>query len=69
MRTNIDIDGELLARAMASGKYATKRAAVNEGLRLLAEIEEQTRALAELNGVGWVGDLEKMRLDKPARRA
>ena len=32
MRTNIDIDDELMARAMEAGGFKTKREAVEEGL-------------------------------------
>ena len=32
MRTNIDIDDDLLARAMQAGPYKTKREAVEAGL-------------------------------------
>jgi Arc/MetJ family transcription regulator len=34
MRTNIDIDDELLSQAMTATGLATKRATVEEGLRL-----------------------------------
>ena len=36
MRTNIDIDDELMAKAMAAGPYTTKKDAVEAGLKLLA---------------------------------
>ena len=35
MRTNIEIDDALIAQARASGGYATKRATVEAGLRML----------------------------------
>lgn len=34
MRTNIEIDDQLMKRAMRSAKTRTKRATVEEGLRL-----------------------------------
>ena len=37
MRTNIEIDDELIKEAMRLGGYRTKRAAVEAGLRLLAD--------------------------------
>ena len=61
MRTNIDIDDDLLAQAMAAAGLSTKRATVEEGLRLLVRVREQARALAELRGLGWEGDLDEMR--------
>jgi len=61
MRTNIDIDDELLAEAMAATGLSTKRATVEEGLRLLVRMRRQVKALANLEGLGWEGDLDKMR--------
>jgi Arc/MetJ family transcription regulator len=61
MRTNIEIDDELLAQAMAAAGLATKRATVEEGLRLLVRIRGQVEALDALRGVGWEGDLPAMR--------
>jgi Arc/MetJ family transcription regulator len=61
MRTNIDIDDTLLARAMTASGLKTKRATVEEGLRLLVRVRGQVKALAELKGIGWEGDLDEMR--------
>jgi Arc/MetJ family transcription regulator len=61
MRTNIDIDDALLARAMKASGHATKRATVEEGLRLLVRVRGQMKALADLKGIGWEGDLDEMR--------
>jgi Arc/MetJ family transcription regulator len=61
MRTNIEIDDELLAEAMAAAGLSTKRATVEEGLRLLVRVRRQAEALAALRGLGWEGDLDKMR--------
>jgi Arc/MetJ family transcription regulator len=40
---------------------STKRATVEEGLRLLVRLREQAKALAELRGLGWEDDLDEMR--------
>ena len=61
MRTNIEIDDELLSQAMTAAGLSTKRATVEEGLRLLVRVREQVKALAELKGLGWEGDLDEMR--------
>jgi Arc/MetJ family transcription regulator len=61
MRTNIEIDDELLSRAMKATGLATKRATVEEGLRLLVRIRGQVEALADLQGLGWEGDLDQLR--------
>jgi hypothetical protein len=45
----------------------TKRAVVVDGLRLIACIRKQTRALKKLKGLGWEGDLDTMRQGWPPR--
>jgi Arc/MetJ family transcription regulator len=61
MRTNIDIDDKLLAKAMKESGLKTKKAAVEEGLRLLVRLRGQVKALNDLWGIGWEGDLDEMR--------
>jgi Arc/MetJ family transcription regulator len=63
MRTNIDIDDELLKEAMAATGQSTKRATVEEALRRVVKLYRQKRAVADLAGIGWEGDLEEMRKD------
>ena len=61
MRTNIDIDDTLMRQAMRSSGARTKRAAVEEGLRLLIRTRGQ-RGIRRLRGeVAWDGDLEESR--------
>ena len=63
MRTNVVIDDDLMARALKSGGYRTKRAAIEHGLRLLVQINSQKK-LRKLKGkIHWEGDLEVMRRD------
>lgn len=64
-RTNIDIDDELIERAMQTFGLRTKRQAVHLALeRLLGggpmTVEEQLA----MEGVGWDGNLEVMRADR-----
>lgn len=61
MRTNIEIDDELLAEAMASGGGTTKKQLVEDGLRALIRTRKQQAALKSLHGIGWNGDLEEVR--------
>jgi Arc/MetJ family transcription regulator len=68
MRTNIEIDDELLSQAMAAAGLSTKRATVEEGLRLLVRVRRQAKALAQLKGLGWDGDLDEMRQGRQPRR-
>jgi Arc/MetJ family transcription regulator len=68
MRTNIDIDDQLLAEAMTATGLPTKRATVEEGLRLLVRLRRQVDSLADLAGTGWQGDLGAMREGRPRHR-
>lgn len=63
MRTNIDIDDELLAEAMRIGGFATKKAAVEDALHQLLRGYRQKQAIENMRGMGWEGDLEAMRTD------
>jgi Arc/MetJ family transcription regulator len=64
MRTNIEIDDRLMRQAMRCSGARTKRAAVEAGLRLLAETHAQG-AIRRLRGkVRWKGDLEQSRLGR-----
>ncbi len=64
MRTNIDIDDRLMRQAMRRIGAATKKAAVEEGLRLLVKTHSQT-SLRRLRGkVQWEGNLNRSRLGR-----
>lgn len=67
-RTNIEIDDDLLQDAMTASGLATKRATVEAALRQMVLAHRRREALQALAGVGWEGDLEDMRLDKPSKR-
>jgi Arc/MetJ family transcription regulator len=61
MRTNIEIDDRLMRQAMRCSGARTKKAAVEAGLRLLAETYAQG-SIRKLRGkVNWEGDLEQSR--------
>ncbi len=60
-RTNIDIDDELVAKAMALYRLKTKREAVDLALRRLVGVPLNREFLLSLEGLGWDGDLEEMR--------
>jgi Arc/MetJ family transcription regulator len=64
VRTNIDIDDRLMRQAMRHSGAPTKRAAVEAGLRLLAETHAQG-SIRRLRGkVMWEGDLDQSRLNR-----
>jgi hypothetical protein len=55
MRTNIEIDDELMQKAMAASDATTKKAVVEEALRLFVDIKGQG-AIRELWGIAtWCG--------------
>ncbi len=61
MRTNIDMDNDLVERAMKATGERTKRAVVHRALRLLLATEAQA-AVRRLRGqVRWTGDLNASR--------
>lgn len=61
MRTNIDIDDELIAEVMRVTGTTTKKAAVEEALLRVAKTYRLRKTLEELRGKGWDGDLDEMR--------
>lgn len=61
MRTNIDIDDELLAEAMRVAGTKTKKATVEKALAMMVRRYGQRRALDLRGTVEWVGDLDEMR--------
>jgi len=61
MRTNIEIDDQLMRDAMRSSGARTKRATVEAGLRLLVQVRRQA-GIRRLRGkVKWEGDLNQSR--------
>lgn len=60
-RTNIEIDDELVGRAMRLYRLPSKREAVDLALRKLVG-EPMTRdAMLAMEGAGWDGDLDEIR--------
>ena len=61
MRTNIDIDDQLMAEAQRLAGPKTKKALVEEGLRALIR-QKRRKKILDLEGkVDWVGDLDELR--------
>lgn len=61
VRTNIEIDDQLIHKAMRSSGVHTKKAAVEAGLQLLVRTHSQA-AIRRLRGkVRWEGDLSESR--------
>jgi Arc/MetJ family transcription regulator len=66
MRTNIDIDDNLMRQAMRHGGTRTKKATVEAALRLFVEMRLQG-GIRRLRGkVKWKGNLEESRRGRVA---
>ena len=61
MRTNIDIDDELLERARELTGLKTKRAIVEEALHARIRQYEQAQVKGLRGKLKWEGDLDQMR--------
>lgn len=55
MRTNIDIDDQLMAEAMKAGPFQTKKEAVEAGLRLLGRQAAYREILKWRGRLKWEG--------------
>ena len=64
MRTNIEINDNLMAEALKAGGFKTKRAAVEEGLRLLVRTQAQGRVRWLRGKLRWEGSLDEIRRDR-----
>ena len=64
MRTNIVINEELMASALHISGLPTKKAVVEEALKLLVQIKKQQKLKALKGKLSWTGNLEMMRTDK-----
>ena len=67
MRTNIEIDDALIAKALRTTGLKTKRAAVEEGLRTLVRLHDQKSILKLAGKVRWTGDLAANREGRAAK--
>jgi Arc/MetJ family transcription regulator len=68
MRTNIDIDDDLLKRAMRDSGAKTKKAAVEEGLKILIQAKAQASILKLRGKVKFFDDVERSRLERSRER-
>jgi Arc/MetJ family transcription regulator len=64
MRTNIVLDDDLIQRARQLTGIKTKREVVQEALRILIQLREQT-AVRKLRGkLSWEGNLDDQRFTR-----
>lgn len=64
MRTNINIDETLMAKAMEALGTTTKRDTVIESPKRSIRARRQLAALKALEGLGWDGDLDDMQTSR-----
>jgi Arc/MetJ family transcription regulator len=64
MRTNIEIDDALMQQALAASGLRTKRAVVEEALRLYVCLKQQEQIKTAFGALPWDGDLDAMRRDR-----
>jgi Arc/MetJ family transcription regulator len=63
MRTNIEIDDQLMAEAMKASGAKTKREAVEKALTNLVLLSRQAEIRNYFGKLHWEGDLDAMRRD------
>jgi Arc/MetJ family transcription regulator len=61
MRTNIDIDDKLMAEAQKASGHETKRATVEEALRLMIKLRRQKAVETAFGRYRWRGNLARSR--------
>lgn len=66
-RTNIEIDDDLIERAMRIHRLRTKREAVDLALRRLVGEPLSLEEARAMEGSGWDGDLDEMRSARRVR--
>ena len=67
-RTNIELDDELIARAMRIFRVRTKREVVELALRRLVAEPLSLEEAREMRGSGWHADLDEVRSGDPVER-
>jgi Arc/MetJ family transcription regulator len=61
VRTNIEIDDEIMRDALRASGLKTKRAAVEAGLKALIRLNRQKKILDLAGKVHWEGNLDESR--------
>lgn len=66
MRTNIEIDDDLMAEAQKASGHATKKQTVEQALRLLIKLRDQREVGSAYGKYRWHGDLSRSRKGRGA---
>ena len=64
MRTNVILDDDLVRSALRLSGFKTKKKAIEEGLKLLIQLNRQKKVKSFRGKLRWAGDLNKMRAGK-----
>jgi Arc/MetJ family transcription regulator len=64
VRTNIVIEDRLMRDTLRSTGLKTKREAVEQGLRTLLRLSQQSQIRGLRGKLRWQGDLDRMRRDR-----
>jgi Arc/MetJ family transcription regulator len=64
MRTNVVLDDGLMKTALKLSGFKTKKKALEEGLKLLIQVNRQKRIKDFRGKLPWTDDLDRMRTDK-----
>ena len=64
MRTNIVIDDKLMSAALKTSGFNTKKEVVEEALKLLVKVKNQSKLKKFRGKLKWEGDLDELRRDK-----
>ena len=63
MRTNVVLDDNLMNAALKLTGFRTKKKAIEEGLKLLIQVNKQSKIKQYRGKLSWIGDLDDMRAD------
>lgn len=61
MKTNIEIDDDIMNKALKYSKLKTKKEIIHEALTEYVKYQKRLNLVSLQGKVKWVGDLEKMR--------
>jgi len=64
MRTNVVLDDDLMRTALELSGFETKKKAIEEGLKLLIQLNRQSQIKKYRGKLRWTGNLDEMRTDK-----
>jgi Arc/MetJ family transcription regulator len=67
VRTNIEIDDDLMREAQKASGQATKKQTVEEALRLMIRLRQQSEVDAAFGRYRWRGNLARSRTGRGAR--